>query len=237
VINILVEEEKAISGIEKILKYEFKNKSLILNAITHSSYNKIENYEKLEFLGDSVLQIVISRYLFDKFIFLNEGKMTVTRAYAVCGETLAKVGRKLGIDRNILIGNSGHKRKINKNNSIVADVFESIVGAMYLDRGLKNTTSFIIDSLDKYVSEYIISGDNKDYKTKLQHITQSIFSVEPNYILKSQKGPDHDKTFLMDVIIKNVFFGKGRGKTKKKAEQNAAMNAIKKLKRKGYSDE
>ncbi|MBN2851109.1 MAG: ribonuclease III [Clostridia bacterium] len=236
-IKIVSEKDKYIKNIEKIIGYAFKDKDLIAKAITHSSYDKIENYEKLEFLGDSVLQIIISRYIFDKHIYLNEGQMTVTRAYAVCGETLTKVGKNLGIDKYILIGNSGQKRKINKNDSIIADVFESIVGAIYLDNGLSQAEEFIIDNLDKYISEYIVSGDNKDYKTKLQHFTQANFAVEPDYVLKDQKGPDHDKTFLMDVLIKNISFGKGKGKTKKKAEQNAAMNALKKLKRKGYQDE
>ncbi|MCK5812302.1 MAG: ribonuclease III [Clostridiales bacterium] len=232
-----MKNEKNINDIEKIIKYKFIDKNLLMQSITHSSYNKVENYEKLEFLGDAVLQIVISRYLFDKHIYLNEGQMTVTRAYAVCGETLTEVGKKLGIDKHILIGNSGRRRKINKNDSIIADVFESIVGAMYLEKGMEFTGEFIISNLDKYISDYIKSGDNKDYKTKLQHITQAIFSVEPKYILKDQKGPDHDKTFLMHVTIKNSLFGKGKGKTKKKAEQSAAFSAIKRLRKKGIENE
>jgi len=232
-----MDTRKNINNIEKIIKYKFENKELIKEAITHSSFNKMQNYEKLEFLGDSVLQIVISNYIFSKYVYLNEGQMTVTRAYAVCGETLTKVGKKLGINKHILIGSSGQKRKINRNDSIIADVFESIVGAMYLDCGYTRTEKFIISKLEKYVSEYVVSGDNKDYKTKLQHITQANFSIEPNYILNNQKGPDHDKTFVMEVLIKGEIYGKGKGKTKKKAEQNAAMNAIKQLRKKGYKDE
>lgn len=232
-----MDTKKNIINIEKIIGYKFKDKNLILEAITHSSFNKTRNYEKLEFLGDSVLQIVISSYIFNKYIFLNEGQMTVTRAYAVCGETLTKVGKKLGINKYIIVGNSGLKKRISRNNSIIADIFESIVGAMYLDRGYDETEKFIILNLEKYVSEYVVSGDNKDYKTKLQHITQANFAVEPDYVLNSEKGPDHDKTFAMDVLIKDKLYGKGKGKTKKRAEQNAAMIAIKKLLKKGYKDE
>lgn len=232
-----MKHEKNIKEIEKIVDYQFKDKNLLVQSITHSSYDKVENYEKLEFLGDSVLQIAISHHLYDKHIYLNEGQMTVTRAYAVCGETLTAVGKKLGIDKHILIGNSGKRRKINRNDSIIADVVESIVGAIYIEKGLLYVEKFIITHLDKYIVEYIKSGDNKDYKTKLQHITQAIFAVEPKYVLKEQKGPDHDKTFLMHVIIKNSLFGKGKGKTKKKAEQSAAFSAIKRLRKKGIENE
>ena len=224
---------KKIENAEKAIGYNFKDQNLIKHALTHVSYSKFDNYEKLEFLGDSVLQLVISNYLYHNHSYLHEGEMTVTRAYAVCGETLSKVGKKLSLDRCIIIGPSGITKKINNNISVIADVFEAITGAMYIDSGLEETGKFIIEHLNKYIVEYIKSGDNKDYKTRLQHLSQEIFSKEPEYILKSEKGPDHDKTFIIEVYINDKFGGKGKGNSKKKAQQNAAEEALKRYDKKG----
>ncbi|MCD6321961.1 MAG: ribonuclease III [Clostridiales bacterium] len=226
-------DRKFIGNIEKAIDYSFFDKELLMQAITHSSHDQHHNYEKLEFLGDSVLQIIISRFLFDKHHYLSEGEMTVTRAYAVCGETLGRASSEMQLDKYIFIGSSGKKKKINKNKSVLADVFESLTAAIYLDSGLEEAEKFILKKLSKYVNEYANSGDNKDYKTKLQHITQDLFSLEPKYELRSEKGPAHDRTFSIDVLVNGKHCGKGKGKSKKKAQQDAAMNALKRYDRKG----
>ena len=226
-------DRKFVGNIEKAIGYSFFDKELLMQAITHSSHDQHNNYEKLEFLGDAVLQIIISRFLFDKHHYLSEGEMTVTRAYAVCGETLGRAGSEMQLDKYIFIGSSGKKRKINKNKSVIADVFESLTAAIYLDSGLEEAEKFILGKLSKYVNEYASSGDNKDYKTKLQHITQDLFSLEPKYELRSEKGPAHDRTFSIDVYVNGNYCGKGKGKSKKKAQQDAAMNALKRYDRKG----
>ncbi|MCK5759092.1 MAG: ribonuclease III [Clostridiales bacterium] len=225
-------DRKFIRNIEKAIGYSFYDKELLMKAITHSSHDQNHNYEKLEFLGDSVLQIIISNFLFDKHHYLSEGEMTVTRAYAVCGETLGKAGSDMQLDKYIFIGSSGKKKKINKNKSVLADVFESLTAAIYLDSGLEEAEKFVLTKLSCYVNEYTNSGDNKDYKTKLQHITQDLFSLEPQYELRSEKGPAHDRTFSIDVYVKGNHCGKGKGKSKKKAQQDAAMNALKRYDRK-----
>ncbi len=226
-------DRKLIRNIEKSIGYSFYDKELLSQAITHSSHDQYVNYEKLEFLGDSVLQIIISRFLFDKHHYLSEGEMTVTRAYAVCGETLGRAGSEMQLDKYIFIGSSGKKKKINKNKSVLADVFESLTAAIYLDSGFEKAEEFVLEKLARYINEYVNSGDNKDYKTKLQHITQDLFSDEPRYEMKGEKGPAHDRTFSVDVYVNGIYCGKGKGKSKKKAQQNAAMNALKKYDKRG----
>lgn len=226
-------DRKFIRNIEKVIGYSFYDKELLIQAVTHSSHDQYSNYEKLEFLGDAVLQIIISKFLYDKHNYLSEGEMTVTRAYAVCGETLGRAATEMALDKYIFIGSSGKKKKINKNKSVLADVFESLTAAIYLDNGLKAASEFVLGKLAKYVNEYASSGDNKDYKTKLQHITQELFSEEPRYILKNEKGPAHDRTFSIEVFVKGNQCGKGKGKSKKKAQQDAAKYALKKYEKRG----
>ncbi|MFA7672513.1 MAG: ribonuclease III [Clostridia bacterium] len=225
--------DRSVEAVEKAIGYDFKNKTLLQTALKHSSYDKYDNYEKLEFLGDSVLQIVVSTFLFKTHSYLAEGEMTVTRAYAVCEETLSKISNKLGIDKYIQIGVSGMASKVNKNKSVTADVFESIVGAMYIDSEFEYVRSFIISNLNEYIVEYIKSGDNNDHKTKLQHIVQSSYQDEPKYIVKEEKGPPHDRTFIVEVYVDDIPYGTGKGKTKKEAQQAAAREALILIDKKG----
>ncbi len=228
-----MQDYKYIEGLEKAIGYSFLDKDMLIRALTHSSFDADRNYEKLEFLGDAVVQIIISNYLYETHHYLSEGEMTVTRAYAVCGETLGEASLGMGLDKYILIGSSGRKKKINKNNSVMADVFEAVTAAIYLDAGIEIARKFVLEKLVDYVEEYIKSGDNKDYKTRLQHIVQEKYSIEPRYVVHGEKGPAHDKTFNIDVYVKEKLCGKGKGKSKKKAQQNAAMNALKKYDRRG----
>lgn len=179
--------DKSIASVEKAIGYSFKDKSLLSTALKHSSYDKTENYEKLEFLGDSVLSLVISDFLFRTHNYLQEGEMTVTRAYAVCEESLSKVSKRLGIDKYILIGSSAVSSSVNTNKSVIADAFESLIGAMYLDSGFKYVRPFIISNLNEFIVEYIRSGDNNDHKTKLQHLYSPDIRKSPNIWLKEKK--------------------------------------------------
>lgn len=198
--------------------------SLIDVALTHSSYSnehECENYERLEYLGDAVLQLVVSEYLY-KNTNLPEGVMSKTRASYVCEKALVEYEKKIGYKEYIKVG---HGQAGNVNDTIVADVFEAILGAIFLDQGFDVAKSYVY----KIVIPYIESGYQffDDYKTKLQEMVQTEKeSVE--YRLVNETGPAHDRTFEVDVVIDNIIYGHGIGKSKKEAEQNAAFDAYSK---------
>jgi len=198
--------------------------SLIDVALTHSSYSnehECENYERLEYLGDAVLQLVVSEYLY-KNTNLPEGVMSKTRASYVCEKALVEYEKKIGYKEYIKVG---HGQAGNVNETIVADVFEAILGAIFLDQGFDVAKSYVY----KIVIPYIESGYQffDDYKTKLQEMVQTEKeSVE--YRLVNETGPAHDRTFEVDVVIDNIIYGHGIGKSKKEAEQNAAFDAYSK---------
>lgn len=203
---------------------DIKNKDLLLTALTHSSYaneHKCQNYERLEFLGDAVLELITSDYFYNNEN-LREGEMTKKRASYVCEEALSKYAEEVGYIPFIRVG---HGQLNNINATIIADVFEAILGVIYLDSGY--------DAAKKYVYEVVIPHikDNdkylSDYKSALQELIQTDKKTL-EYVLIDESGPAHDKTFTVEVKVDNIIYGKGIGKTKKEAEQEAAKDAFKK---------
>ncbi len=201
-----------------------KNKTLLKTALTHSSYaneqNLDYNYERLEFLGDSILNLVVSEYLYLNYN-LNEGDMSKKRASFVCEEALEFYSKKINLDKNILVG-QGSKKSIET--SIVADVFESLIGAIYIDSGFDNAKNFVHNTVIPYIKQ-----DREffsDYKTIIKEVIGEKEALK--YVLTKEKGSAHNKTFFVDLVLGNVIYGSGIGKTKKEAEQNAAKNAYKK---------
>lgn len=200
-------------------------KDLLLEALTHSSYSNehkdSQNYERLEFLGDAVLELVTSEYFF-KETTLKEGDMTKKRASFVCEQALAHYAKELGIDKHIRLG---HGQMGNLNDTIIADVFESILGAIYLTYGINTAKEYIYDIIIPYIEkDFIFLGD---YKTKLQEYVQTD-KKSLEYVLVNEFGEAHDKTFEFVVKIDGIIYGRGIGKSKKEAEQNAAFDAYKK---------
>ena len=193
-------------------------------ALTHSSYSNehdCENYERLEYLGDAVLQVIISEYLY-KNTDLPEGVMSKTRASYVCEKACAEYAKKVGYIPYIKLG---HGQINNLNDTIIADVFEAILGCIYLDQGFMTAKKYIYEVIIPYIEEGYQFFD--DYKTALQEMVQTDKkSVE--YRLVSEDGPAHDKTFEVDVVIDDIVYGHGVGKSKKEAEQNAAYDAFSK---------
>ena len=199
------------------------NMNLYSTAVTHSSYTNenpsYPDYERLEFLGDAVLEIIISDYLY-KERKLEEGIMTKMRASYVCEEACATYAKELGLDEDIRVG-TGEEI----NTTIMADVFEAFVAAVYLDQGFEFTKKFVLDIIVKYIENEI--EFLHDYKSKLQELVQTDRkSLE--YILVKEEGPAHDKTFEVEVRIDGILYGKGIGNSKKKAEQEAAKEALEK---------
>lgn len=204
---------------------KFKNSKLLETALTHSSYANehkgCDNYERLEFLGDAVLEVVTSEYFYLHTNY-KEGEMTKHRANYVCEKALATYAKELGIDENIRLG---HGQMHNLNDTIIADVFEAVVGAIYLDQGYSVAKKYIDTIIIPYIKKEM--DFNADYKTKLQELVQTgKKSVE--YEVVKEYGEAHKKVFEVVVKIDNIIYGKGRGSSKKEAEQRAALDAYNK---------
>lgn len=215
---------------EQKINYEFKNKEYILEALTHSSYsNENKNYpfnERLEFLGDSVLSIVISDYLFKKETKLPEGELTKIRANIVCEESLSEVSKNIHLGKYILLGKGEEATGGRERISILADALEAVIAAIYLDGGIKCAREFILTNMEKIINDSIKGKIFRDYKTCLQEVLQSNGENNIWYKLIEEKGPDHNKRFVMEVGINDTVLGVGEGKSKKDAEQVAAKCAL-----------
>ena len=219
-----------ISLFEENINYEFTNKEYILEALTHSSYsNENKNYpfnERLEFLGDSVLSIVISDYLFKKETKLPEGELTKIRANIVCEESLSEVSKDIHLGKYMLLGKGEEATGGRERISILADALEAVIAAIYLDGGLDKAREFILTYMDKIINDSIKGKIFRDYKTCLQEVLQSNGENNIWYKLIEEKGPDHNKRFVMEVGINDIVLGVGEGKSKKDAEQVAAKCAL-----------
>jgi len=224
-----------LNGIEifqEAIGYRFKNNELLTIALSHSSYanevkvKKAENYERQEFLGDAVLELSVSEYLFENYKAMPEGEMTKLRASLVCEPTLAYIAKtELELPQYILLGKGEENTGGRERDSIISDVFEAIIGALYLDGGFEVAKSFIqkyvLTDMDKKI-EFV------DSKTRLQEKAQAL-SKQIEYRLIGESGPAHDKIYTMAVYIAGEMLGQGSAKSKKNAEQSAAYEALKKL--------
>ena len=222
-----------IKDLETAIGYRFHNISLLQNALTHSSYanerwhNSLLSNERLEFLGDSVLGMLVAEYLYHNFPNRPEGELTRMRADMVCEQTLASAANRIGIGEHLLLGHGEEQGGGRKRNSILADAMESVIAACFLDGGmeaaLKVVQQFIL------VEVPVTKLHNADYKTKLQELVQQKKNQVLSYKLVGQSGPDHDKKFDVEVSLNGNVVGAGSGSSKKRAEQMAAKSAIEKL--------
>lgn len=220
---------------EEKIGYEFKNKDLMMLALTHSSFahenGKKEYNEKIEYLGDAVLELISSEYIFKNYPKLSEGEMTKARAYAVCEESLAEVANRYSFSDFLQVGKCEAKNNGRYRNSILADSVEAIIGAIYLDSGIENAKNFILPNILGRLEDFINKG-NKDYKTQLQEILQVNGDIKIEYKIVDSYGPEHNKIFKAEVYAKGKLLGEGSGKNKKEAEMVAAKEAIKLLNKK-----
>ena len=218
-----------LEELEKSIEYKFKNKELLKRALTHISFaneNNVQSYEKLEFLGDSILEFISSKYLYKNFKELSEGELTKVRAQSVCEDSLYEVAKKHNFSEYILVGKSERSNDGNKKMAIMADCIEATIAAIYFDSGLEEAERFIVSNLKDtmiYASKHI---GMKDYKTVLQEKLQKNGEVHIEYKIIKEEGPDHDKTFTAEVICNNKILAKGEGKSKKMAEMQAAKLAL-----------
>lgn len=219
-----------IKQILNLLQYEFKDKTLIHTALTHKSIKNTANNERLEFLGDAVLDLVVGEYLFFKFSNLDEGSLSKMRSFLVNEDSCAVLGRYIKLQDFIMLAKYEEQNGGRFKNSIISDAFEAIIGAMYIDGGLNVCKNFIVLLLEANFKNIDLNFISKDYKTNLQEITQLKFGEIPKYILESSSGPDHDKTFTVCVMFDSKKQARASAKTKKQAQQNAAKIAIENLK-------
>ncbi|MBD3238666.1 MAG: ribonuclease III [Candidatus Moranbacteria bacterium] len=226
-----------IKALVKQLNIKFKDNSLLLKAITHRSYlnehryQDLEHNERLEFLGDAVLELVVTEYLFNHFQEKPEGELTNLRAALVRGENLSKIGQELKIDQYMRLSrgeaNSGSRRS---RNYITANAVEAVIGAIYLDQGYTVAQKFILKNIIKELPVIIKDQLFKDPKSLFQEKAQEVLGVTPNYQLISQKGPDHNKYFIVGAYLDDKLISKGSGKSKQEAQQIAAQKALQKKK-------
>lgn len=222
-----------IEKLEKTIGYSFKNKELLKQALTHRSYaneNNIESNEKLEFLGDSILEFISSKFLFENHKNLKEGEMTKVRAAVVCEESLYKIAYKLNFSDFLYLGRSELKHSGMARKAILADSVEAIIAAMYLDSNLETVEKFIVENLKAPIEYASKNVGMKDYKTVLQEKLQEHGGANIEYKLEREDGPDHDKVFTVKVYYNGQALAEGIGKTKKSAQMEAARRALEKMK-------
>ena len=220
--------------IEKEIGYEFKNKQLLETALTHTSYayeNRKQSNEKLEFLGDSILEFISSEYIYKKFPELKEGEMTKVRASVVCEDSLQKIAKMHNFSDFLYLGKSERNSQKEVRPAIMADSVEAIIAAIFLDGGLEEAKKFILNNLVKSIEFATKNIGQKDYKTVLQEILQKNGNVDIEYIIVDEKGPDHEKVFTAEVKFNNKVLAKGEGKSKKLAEMAAAQKALENIKK------
>jgi ribonuclease-3 len=224
----------SIESLEKRIKYSFKNKNLIITALTHSSFayeqkahkKEFECNERLEFLGDSVLSLVVSDYLFSQYNNKAEGELTKIRASLVCTRSLSNFANKISLGDYLFLG-KGEASSGRTNVKILENAFEALLAAIYLDsQGKEEVAKFLIPMIKEELS-LVGTNVNYDYKTSLQQFVQALGNDRIQYVCVNEEGPDHDKTFEVTVKINSNIVGTGKGKTKREAEQNAAKEALK----------
>ncbi len=220
---------KSIEELEKCLDYQFKDKNLIIEALTHKSYKKPYNNERLEFLGDAVLNLIVGEYLFNKFPKSTEGDLSKIRANLVNEKGFTKLANEIKLGEYIFLSAAEERNKGRSKASILSDAFEAIMGAIYIESGLEPIKVIVYDLLDTSYKNISLDGLFSDYKTALQEITQAKFGVTPEYKLERSFGPDHLKEFEISIWIDGKTYGKAIGKSKKIAQQKVAKIAIEEL--------
>lgn len=222
-----------VTEIEKNIGYTFQNQDLLQKSLTHTSYayeHNQESNEKLEFLGDSILEFISSQYIYENYPKLKEGEMTKVRAAVVCEKSLYKIAKCHNFGESLWLGKSEQITGGKQRPAILADSVEAVIAAMYLDGGLEPAAKFIIDNLANEIEMATKNVGLKDYKTVLQEKLQEHGDVKIEYEITKETGPDHDKKFEAQVKYNGKILAKGEGKSKKEAHMQAAKKALENLK-------
>lgn len=220
--------------LEEEIGYKFKNPKLLKTALTHTSYayeKNVQSNEKLEYLGDSILEFISSEYLYNNYPKLKEGEMTKVRATVVCESSLYKIAQRYNFGEKLYLGKSEIMSGGRNRPAILADSVEAVIAAIYLDGGIDKTKKFIIENLKEEIKIASENVGQKDYKTVLQEKLQIKGEVVIDYIIVKEKGPDHNKEFEAEVRCNSNPLARGKGRTKKQAEMQAAKQALENMKR------
>jgi ribonuclease III len=229
-------DKRELEDLAARLSYKFNDMSILEQALVHRSFlnekvdQNIKNNERLEFLGDAVLSTAISHLLIEKFPDADEGRLSKFRARLVNESTLAKLAMAIELGRFLLLGKGEELTGGREKPSILSDAYEAVIAAVYLDGGFERAFSLVASQFSLFLEDVSVTEISRDYKTELQEQSQELFKVAPVYQLISEAGPEHNKIFEVEVLIKGERFGKGQGKAKKEAEQQAAMETLERLK-------
>lgn len=221
-----------ISKLEKKLGVEFKNQELLKQALTHRSYLnenpsfELEHNERLEFLGDAVLELVVTEHLYKEYKN-PEGELTSWRAALVNSESLAKIAKQIDLNGFLLLSRGESKDQGKARDAILANSVEAIIGAIYLDRGIKEAAKFIEKNVLVYLPEILETNAWQDAKSYFQERSQEVYAITPHYEVLSETGPDHAKKFIVGVFIGKKMIAQGDGSSKQEAQQSAAQNGLK----------
>ena len=228
-------ERKHYKAFEKIFCYRFRDRDLLKRALTHRSYANENNLptecnnERLEFLGDAVLELAISEMLMSLYPTFTEGELSKLRAAIVNERQLAELAKEYNVGDYLLLGRGEEQTMGRQKPSLLSDAYEAVLGAIYMDRGYRKARRLIEVHYKELFVERTPESFYTDYKTELQERVQGIFRTIPQYRLAGEHGPDHRKTFEVEILIKSEIYGRGEGYSKKEAEQKAAQEALQKL--------
>ena len=226
--------EQKLEKLEQKIGYKFKNIKYLKTALTHTSYaneRKIQSNEKLEFLGDSVLGLVASTHIYNNYKELTEGEMTKVKASVVCSESLYNIAVKLNFSDFLYMGKAEKNSRIHKKKAILEDSIEAVIAAIYLDGGIEEAQKFILSNIVEEIKTASQNAGIKDYKTVLQEELQKNGEIQIEYIVIKETGPDHAKTFEVELCVEGKIISKGIGKSKKEAQMKAAKVALEKMER------
>jgi ribonuclease-3 len=215
--------------LEERLSYSFKDKELIIEALTHKSFKKPYNNERLEFLGDAVLDLIVGEFLFYKFPNSDEGILSKTRASLVNENGFTMIAKKINLGKYLYLSLAEENNKGREKSSLLSNAFEAIIGAIYLEGGLDIVKDIVIKLLNETHEQIDLRSLSRDFKTALQELTQSTHGITPTYELIRSFGPDHKKEFEIAIVLHGETISKAQGKSKKEAQQRAAEIALKEL--------
>jgi len=225
----------ALRSVEAKLDYEFRNRTLLVRALVHRSHTHVagksrsDSNERLEFLGDAVLELVVNEHLYRSRPDLEEGDLTKMKSQLVCGKSLSVVAERLELGEHILMSRGEAATGGRHRSSILADTVEAVLGAVYLDGGLEPARKVIRDLLLRNVEQIVTGSVMGNYKSRLQEIIQARHKVPPRYRVRDVDGPDHERSFTVEVVFRSNSLGVGSGPSKKEAEQEAAREALNRI--------